>query len=60
MTPTISLMQDQVHKLNYIQVPSVFLESGQLDKLVEMHALNPDSDKFICKIDKEQLGNKTQ
>ena len=31
VTPTISVMQDQVHKLNDIQVPSVFLGSAQFD-----------------------------
>ena len=43
--PTISLMQDQVHKLNDIQISSVFLQSAQSDKLTEVCALNPDSIK---------------
>ena len=43
--PTISLMQDQVHKLNDIQISSVFLQSAQPDKLAEVYALNPDSIK---------------
>ena len=43
VTPTISLIQDQMHKLNNIQLPSVFLGSAQLDKLAEVHALNRDS-----------------
>ena len=41
--PTISLMQDQVHKLNDIQISSVFLQSAQSDKLTKVCALNPDS-----------------
>ena len=43
ITPTISLMQDQVHKLNSIGIPSVFLGSAQLDKQIEAQALKPDS-----------------
>ena len=43
VTPTISLMQDQVHKLNSIGIPSIFVGSAQLDKQVEARALKPDS-----------------
>lgn len=43
ITPTISLMQDQVQKLNGIGIPSVYLGSAQFDKNMEKHALEPDS-----------------
>ena len=48
VTPTISLMQDQVYKLNGIGIPSVLLGSAQLDKQVENHALQPDSKEQIA------------
>ena len=32
ITPTVSLMQDQVQKLNGIGIPSVYLGSAQFDK----------------------------
>ena len=44
ITPTISLMQDQVHKLG---IPSVFLGSAQLDKSVEFQSLMPDSKQLL-------------
>ena len=47
VTPTISLMQDQVYKLNSIGIPSVFVGSAQLDKQVEMHSLKPDSKELL-------------
>ena len=31
ITPTISLMQDQVYKLNQLGIPSVFLGSAEFD-----------------------------
>ena len=55
VTPTISLMQDQVHKLNDIQVPSVFLGSAQLDKLAEVRALNPDSKEQLIFVTPEWI-----
>ena len=57
MTPTISLMQDQVYKLNDIQVPSIFLGSAQFDKLTEVHALNPDSKEQLIFITPEWITN---
>ncbi len=47
VTPTISLMQDQVHKLNSIGISSVLLGSAQLDKQVEVHALKPENKKCL-------------
>ena len=47
VTPTISLMQDQVYKLNSIGIPSVYLGSAQLDKQVESRALKPDSNEHL-------------
>ena len=47
VTPTISLMQDQVYKLNSIGIPSVYLGSAQLDKQVESRALKPDSKEHL-------------
>jgi len=38
VTPTISLMQDQVHALNSKGIPCVLVRSAQLDKQVEMRA----------------------
>ena len=38
VTPTISLMQDQVHALNSKGIPCVLVGSSQLDKQVEMRA----------------------
>ena len=48
-------MQDQVHKLNDIQVPSVFLGSAQFDKLAEVRALNPDSKKQLIFVTPEWI-----
>ena len=47
ITPTISLMQDQVHKLTGLGIPSVFLGSAQLDKSLETQALLPESKELI-------------
>ena len=55
VTPTISLIQDQVHKLNDIQVPSVFLGCAQLDKLAEVHALNPASKEQLIFVTSEWI-----
>jgi superfamily II DNA helicase RecQ len=40
-------MQDQVHKLTELGIPSVFLGSAQLGKSLEVQALMPDSKQLI-------------
>ena len=55
MTPTISLMQDQVHKLNSIGISSVFLGSAQLDKQVEVQALQPESKDLVVFVTPEWI-----
>ena len=55
VTPTISLMQHQVHKLNGIGIQSVLLGSAQLDKQVEIHALQPDSKEQIIFVTPEWI-----
>ena len=47
ITPTISLMQDQVHKLTEIGIPSVYLGSAQMDKRLEASALMPESEQLL-------------
>jgi superfamily II DNA helicase RecQ len=47
VTPTISLMQDQVHKFNSIGISSVLFGSAQLDKQVEVHALKPENKECL-------------
>ena len=59
VTPTISLMQDQVHKLNGIGIPSVLLGSAQLDKQVEDRALQPDSKEQIVFVTPEWITKST-
>ena len=44
ITPTISLMQEQVNKLNGLGIQSVFLGSAQSDKQAEILGLNHDSE----------------
>ena len=53
ITPTISLMQDQVHGLLQKGISSTFLGSAQLDKQAEHHTLDPDSDIRIIFITPE-------
>ncbi len=48
-------MQDQVHKLNDLKVPSVFLGSAQLDKQAEVRALNPDSNEMLVFVTPEWI-----
>ena len=55
VTPTISLMQDQVHKLNSIGISSVLLGSAQLDKQVEVHALKPGSREHLIFVTPEWI-----
>lgn len=59
VTPTISLMQDQVFKLNSIGIPSVFVGSAQLDKFAENNALNPDSDVAVIFVTPEWITKPT-
>ena len=59
VTPTISLIQYQMHKLNNIQLPSVFLGSAQLDKLAEVCALNRDSKDHAVDICHSRVDNQT-
>ena len=47
ITPTISLMQDQVYKLNQLGIPSVFLGSAQFDRYAEMSAFDSESPAII-------------
>ncbi len=43
ITPTISLMQDQVEKLNALGIQSIYLGSAQFDKQAESRAFDPAS-----------------
>ena len=60
ITPTISLMQDQVCNLRQKGIKSTYLGSAQLDKEAESNALDPNSDirvifvtpEWIAKSDK--------
>ena len=47
ITPTISLMQDQVYKLNQLGIPSVFLGSAQFNRYAEMSAFDSESQAII-------------
>ena len=47
MKRSISLMQDQVHKLNALGIPSIFLGSAQLDKQAEIRVLEPDNKELL-------------
>lgn len=44
ITPTISLMQDQVYNLQQRGIKGMYLGSVQLDKEAESNALDPSSD----------------
>lgn len=55
ITPTISLMQDQVHGLLQKGICSTFLGSAQLDKQAEHHALDPESDIRIVFVTPEWI-----
>ena len=60
ITPTISLMQDQVQKLNRIGIPATFVESAQLDKQIEKDALSPDSKEGIIFVTPEWVAKTYQ
>jgi len=55
ISPTISLMQDQVHKLNGIGISAVLLGSAQLDHRVEVRALKTDSKEQIIFVTPEWI-----
>ena len=45
--PTMSLMQDQVQKLNSLGIQSVYLGSVQFDKQAESRALDRTSEETM-------------
>lgn len=55
ITPTISLMQDQVQKLNNVGISSVYLGSAQLDKSLENHAFSEHGKETLIFITPEWL-----
>ena len=59
ITPTISLMQDQVQKLNRIGIPATFVGSAQLDKQIEKDAFSPDSKEGIIFVTPEWVAKPT-
>ena len=55
VTPTISLMQDQVTNLEEKGIKAVYLGSAQLDVSVEDHALSPGSDVSLVFVTPEWI-----
>ena len=55
ITPTISLMQDQVHSLLQKGISSTYLGSAQPDRQAESHALDPQSDIRIVFVTPEWI-----
>ena len=55
VTPTISLMQDQVTKLNTLGVKAVYLGSAQYDKQLEKSCLDPSSEELIIFVTPEWI-----
>ena len=55
ITPTISLMKDQVTNCREKGIHAVFLGSAQLDKSLEDHALLPDSSESIIFVTPEWI-----
>ena len=55
VTPTISLMQDQVQKLNSLGIQSVYLEPAQFDKQAESRALDPMSEETLIFVTPEWI-----
>ena len=55
ITPTISLMQDQVHSLLRKGISSTYLGSAQPDRQAESHALDPQSDIRIVFVTPEWI-----
>ena len=59
ITPTISLMQDQVQKLNKMGIPATFVGSAQLDKRIENGAFAPDSKEALIFVTPEWVAKPT-
>ena len=55
ITPTISLMQDHVHKLSSKHIDVVFLGSAQIDRCAESRALDPTSKEAIVFVTPEWI-----
>ena len=55
VTPTVSLMQDQVTNLEEKGIKAVYLGSAQLDVSVEDHALSPGSDVSLVFVTPEWI-----
>ena len=55
VTPTISLMQDQVAKLHSLGLKAVYLGSAQYDKELERVSLEPNSDDVIIFVTPEWI-----
>ena len=55
ITPTISLMRDQVEKLNGVRIQSVFLGSAQLDKQAEERTLDINSKDLLIFVTPEWM-----
>ena len=55
ITPTISLMRDQVEKLNGVGIQSVFLGSAQLNMQAEERALDADSKDLLIFVTPEWI-----
>ena len=55
ISPTISLMQDQVYNLQQKGIKSTYLGSAQLDKEAESNALDPSSDIRIIFVTPEWI-----
>ena len=47
ITPTISLMQDQLDKLNEMGISSIYLGSAQFDKSIEKCVFEPNSQESL-------------
>ena len=55
ITPTISLMQDQVEKLNSMGIPAAYLGSAQFDKQAEVRAFQENSQETLIFVTPEWL-----
>ena len=59
VTPTISLMQDQVHKLMTMGIYATYLGSAQFDKQVELVSLEPNSKYRLIFVTPEWIAKAT-